>query len=69
MRKILAIGSIGIIAIIVLTSFSSVASAKTVDRNELIKQVKAKLENDDWYPGYLIVYIIVTLLLIFTPFN
>ena len=71
-RRILAFGSIAI-GIIVLGVFTSVASAQSmIVHNESIYPIKHsidKISEGEWFPGFLIVYIIVTLLLIFTPFN
>ena len=52
MKKI--IFAITCAVIIVITSFSSVASARSMDKNDLIQQIVDKIENNDWYPGELL---------------
>ena len=61
MRKVLAIGSIGVVVLLFLASFPSIASAQTINSNDvhsslvrrLFEKQKSSLSSD-WYFGELI---------------
>lgn len=56
-KKILA-GSIIAAVIIILASLSSVASARTVDSNNLIQNIRNYVRNNVlWVPGQFLVYL------------
>lgn len=56
MKKMIVIGNIGIILILVLVSFTSVANAQTtkttIVRTSFLQQMKDKIAKNGWYPGW-----------------
>ena len=66
MNKKILIGST-LAVIIVLASFSSVASAQTTKTNEMkskiFQQIKEKIENKLWVPGDILYLLIISICL------
>ena len=69
MKRNIAIGSIGIILVIVLASFSSVASVQTTKSNDMksniFQQIREKIIKSSFDPGALlkIIYLFISLLI------
>ena len=62
MRKVLAVGSIGIVVVLVLASFSVLVNAQTIKPSTYFKNLKEVIEKNDWYPGYFFLGIISLIL-------
>jgi len=68
-RRFVAIGSIGVIFLLMITTFSSIASSQKVQFNEMQKnvfqQIREKIKDYDWTPGdflmAIILFIIITI--------
>ena len=61
MKKAILAGTFAVI--ILLAGFSSVASARTLDRNDLIEQIKITNTKFDWYPGQTLVIVLALIYL------
>lgn len=57
MNNKILIGSIGIIFLLVLMSFTSVVSAQTTKRTinvRMLQQIKTFVKNTEWFPGQIL---------------
>ena len=59
MRKKIIFGSVFAVVVIIFASFSSVASVRTINSNNLIENIKDKIENSVWVPGFFITWFIL----------
>jgi len=64
MKKMILVGSIFAVIVIILASFSSVANARAIDRNDLIQTIRDKIDKLSWIPGEFLVSIIVIVFII-----
>ena len=59
MKKVILASTLAVI--IVLAGFSGVASARTIDRDDLIENINVRVLDDNWYPGKIINMILAIL--------
>jgi len=65
MKKSILIGSIIVITILILMSFTSTINAQSIDRNQLVKKFTDFLKTGEWFPGCILLLLLFLFYFIF----